>query len=81
MSVDDHRLIGNLCGAGLGIDYALAVTVQDMMVFPDAEPDLPLDLLLQVGKNLLKVGDALVRRATRAAVELPAPVEPPTWPR
>jgi hypothetical protein len=81
MSIDDHRLIGNLCGAGLGIDYALAVMVQDMMIFPNREPDLPLDLLLQVGKHLLAVGDALVRRATRVTVKAPAPVESPGWPR
>jgi hypothetical protein len=81
MRIDDHRLIGNLCGAGLGIDYALTVTVQDMMIFPDHEPDLPLDLLLQVGKHLLTVGDALVRRATRATVEAPAVVDSPAWPR
>lgn len=80
MSIDDHRLIGNLCGAGLGIDYALNVTVQDMMIFPDREPDLPLDLLLQVGKHLLTVGDALVKRATRATVEAPALAESPAWP-
>jgi hypothetical protein len=67
MTVDDHRLIARLAGAHIGIDYALTVTVQDMMIIPELEPELPLDLLRQVGQHLLRVGDALVRRADSPA--------------
>lgn len=71
MGVNDHRLIGNICGAGLVIDNAMQTIIQ-AMILPDREPDLPPDVLSDVGKHLLRVGDACLRRA--------AAIEPPAWP-
>lgn len=68
MSVDDHRLIGNLWGLSLVVDNAMQTIIQDM-ILPDREPDLPLGLLGEVGQHLLRVGDAMVQRAN-----------PPAWP-
>jgi hypothetical protein len=66
MSVDDHRLIGSLWGVSLVVDNAMQTIIQDM-VLPDHEPDLPLGLLGEVGHHLLRVGDAMVRRANSPA--------------
>jgi hypothetical protein len=66
MSVDDHRLIGNLWGVSLVVDNAMHTIIQDM-ILPDREPDLPLGLLGEVGRHLLRVGDAMVQRADSPA--------------
>lgn len=70
LSIEDHRLIGSLVHSGLVIDNAVNVIIGNLVV---ATPDLPLALLDEVGRDLLRMGDALLRRARGADVPpLPA---------
>ena len=66
MSVDDHRLIGNLWGVSLVVDNAMQTIIQDM-ILPDREPDLSPGLIGEVGRHLVRVGDAMVQRANSPA--------------
>jgi hypothetical protein len=77
---DDYRLVGNLYGARIATDYVLRVATEDMPEAPDGQHELPLDLFLLLGRHLVDLGNALIRRAAKVPAYPALVVEAPAWP-